>query len=78
MNGTTVTSASAVGTVGLEWEVFGVGDLNGDHMSDIVWRRGDGVISVWLMNGASVLSAAGVAKITPDLAHCRRRRLQWR
>jgi hypothetical protein len=35
----------------IEWKISGTGDFNGDGMSDILWRRDNGEVSVWLMNG---------------------------
>jgi hypothetical protein len=40
--------------------VVGTGDFNGDGMSDIVWRNGAGDTAIWLMNGAALLSGAGI------------------
>lgn len=34
--------------VPFEWHVAGLGDFNGDHMDDILWRRDDGQIRTWL------------------------------
>jgi hypothetical protein len=33
------------------------------HMSDIVWRDTAGDIGIWLMNGATVLSAGGLGNV---------------
>jgi hypothetical protein len=38
-------------------------DLNGDGISDIVWRDGSGNTSLWLMNGAVVASSAGLGTV---------------
>src|SRR5262249_51780033 len=36
------------------WQIAGVGDLNGDGKDDIVWRnKATGSNQVWLMNGAT-------------------------
>jgi hypothetical protein len=43
--------------------VLGTGDVNGDGMSDVVWRDSSGNTSIWLMNGASILTAGGVGNI---------------
>lgn len=46
------------------WRIRGVGDFNGDAKPDLLWQNADaGLVSVWLMNGATlvdgVLLAAG-------------------
>jgi hypothetical protein len=43
-------------------------DFDGDGKSDILWRHTGGAVVTWLMNGATILSAAGVASITNDWA----------
>lgn len=30
------------------WSIQGVGDFNGDHRSDILWRDNSGVLAIWL------------------------------
>lgn len=40
----------------INWEIKGVGDVNGDHYADIVWQHNDGTMAVWLMRGGTVLS----------------------
>ena len=48
----------SLGTVGLEWSLLGLGDLNGDGRSDMVFRRvSDGMLSAYLMNGFQMLGA---------------------
>ena len=40
------------------WKVAGVGDLNGDWRSDLIWEHAlDGRIAVWLMNGIDLIAA---------------------
>ena len=34
--------------------------------ADILFRRDDGSVSMWLMNGAAVLSASGVGTVSTD------------
>ena len=34
------------------WQINGVSDFNGDGRSDILWRRADGLSSIWMMEGA--------------------------
>ena len=41
----------------LNWRIVGVGDMNGDSSPDLVWQhQTNGLISVWLMNGSSLLN----------------------
>src|ERR1039458_2735946 len=53
MNGTTVTSISALGNVPTNWTVVGTGDFNGDGNTDILWRDTAGDVGIWLMNGTT-------------------------
>ena len=42
----------------LNWEIAGVGDLNGDRREDLVWvNRSTQQIVVWIMNGTSIESS---------------------
>jgi hypothetical protein len=43
--------------------VVSTGDFNGDGKADIVWRDTVGDTSIWLMNGAAVLSAGGLGNV---------------
>ncbi len=37
--------------VDLAWKVLGIGDVDGDTYSDILWRHNDGQVTVWFMAG---------------------------
>jgi hypothetical protein len=50
-----VLSANDIGLVPTIWTVAGIGDFNGDGMSDILWRDNSGNVVIWLMNGAQAL-----------------------
>jgi len=39
--------------VGLDWQVAGVGDFNGDGHSDILWRNASGALQIWLESPGS-------------------------
>jgi hypothetical protein len=57
MNSGLVQSAQFIGQVGNEWHIVGIGDFGGDGMSDILWRRDNGSIVAFEMNGGQVQSA---------------------
>jgi hypothetical protein len=40
----------------INWQIKGVGDVDGDRYADIVWQHTDGTLAVWIMRGATVLS----------------------
>lgn len=44
----------------------GASDNNGDGKSDILWRNQNGDISIWLMDGAGVISDAYIASVPAD------------
>lgn len=51
------TGLLSVGQVtDLNWQIKGVGDVDGDHYADLVWQHTDGTIAVWTMRGATVSS----------------------
>jgi hypothetical protein len=52
MAGTTLTSSSVFGGVGLDWTLVGSGDFSGDGRDDLLWRNSQtGVVATW-DNGA--------------------------
>jgi hypothetical protein len=62
MNGTALTGSSGATAlqIGSTFRVAGVGDLNGDGFTDIVWRStttGDNIL--WLMNGINLIAGSG-------------------
>ena len=66
MNGTTIVSSGILNIGGVAvnpdatWSVVGTGDFDGDTRADILWRKSDGTIAEWSMNGASILSSGVV------------------
>ncbi len=53
-------SANFFQTVGNDWAVFAVGDVNGDGRDDLVWRNANGTTTSWLgqASGGFVSNAA--------------------
>jgi len=66
MNGSNIVGGGdlSVGGVAVKldasWSVAGIGDFNGDHKADVLWRNTDGSLVEWLMNGASIIGSAAV------------------
>ena len=64
MNGTSCCVDSAHRQHPDPWSVVGTGDFNGDGFGDILWRDSSGNVATWLMNGATVMSAAGLGNVS--------------
>ncbi len=49
------------------WQLYATGDFNADGFSDIIWRRPDGTLTLWLLNGVNlaptVIDNAGSAPV---------------
>jgi hypothetical protein len=63
LNGTMAQSFNDLGVIGLEWTLVGTAnffglDGFGGYRSDILWRRNDGTIYIWQMNGGAIASQA--------------------
>jgi serralysin len=76
MNGSVISSSNALTFNGVtlapdaSWSVAGIGDFDGDHRADILWRNTSGELAEWQMNGSVITSSTdltlnGVA-IAPD------------
>jgi hypothetical protein len=66
MNGTAIASAGLVASgaaVSSDWQIAGVGDFGGDGKSDILWHNTNGQLSMWQMDGSTLLSAGEVVSI---------------
>ena len=86
MNGSTILADDSVLTVGLDWQIVGIGNFDGTGFSDIVWENAkDGSFAIWTMRGNSSVShqfpspglqwsITGIA----DLDHTGRADLLWR
>jgi hypothetical protein len=46
-----------------DWQVAGVGDFGGDGKSDILWHHTSGQLSMWQMDGQTLVSAGAVVSI---------------
>ncbi len=59
---------SPYSTVDNSWKIAGTGDFNGDSKSDILWRNDNGSTNIWLMDGATVVSAGPIpqAPVVPN------------
>jgi len=55
----------SIQSVGAEWELSAVTDINSDGKSDLLWRGPGGATAFWLMDGASI---AGSDYIQPPVA----------
>ncbi len=59
MNGGVATSTAQLLGPG-NWTVTHTGDFNGDGKADILLRNDDGSVALWLMNGTTLISGAGL------------------
>ena len=64
MNGVTQRAGGALLAVDPTWSIVATGDYNGDGRADILWRNSTGNNVLWLMNGATMLSATTLPAVT--------------
>ena len=67
-----ITPIYVVRIADLNWEVVGLGDLNGDGREDLVWvNRSTQRIVVWLMNGTTIENSyfVNMSLPTPPAGH---------
>ena len=67
MNGSSVKQSAVVAPgVPLDWQIAGLGDLNGDGKVDVVWRHAQtGDVAGWLMSGSTVAQSAVISPGVP-------------
>ena len=70
MNGTTPVTQNVIGTVDTAWQIAGTsslvqstGDFDGDGNADLLWRKSDGTVAMWLMNGTTPTTQAVIGTI---------------
>ena len=70
MSGTYVVGSATVGTVDTAWQIAGTsslvqstGDFDGDGKADMLWRKSDGTLAMWLMNGTVPKAQAGIGVV---------------
>lgn len=71
MNGYTATATLALSVPRItdpNWVIAGAGDVNSDGKADLVWQnQANGMLGIWLMNGATVIDQRSLSTFTPDL-----------
>jgi hypothetical protein len=71
MNGFHLLDARLLGAVGTEWSLVGIGDVDGDGMSDMVFRRvGYGQLSLFRMYGFDIVSAQLLGTVGKEWNAC--------
>jgi hypothetical protein len=65
MNGTAPIAQAGLVEPG-NWTVSHAADFNGDGKSDIVFRNDNGSVTLWLMDGLTVLGGVGLLGADPD------------
>ncbi len=70
MNGTSPATQGVIGTVDTAWQIAGTsslvqstGDFNADGKADLLWRKSDGTVAMWLMNGITPTIQAVIGTI---------------
>src|ERR1700722_7821003 len=64
VSGSQVVASTGLGNVPSNWVIAGLGDFNGDGLTDILWRDANaGDAAIWLMNGAGILAAGGLGNV---------------
>ncbi len=53
MNGITISSQVDMPAVDATWELFATADVNGDGVADIIFKKPDGTLVIWLMTAGA-------------------------
>jgi len=62
MNDQNVQQAAISGTIGIDWRVGGIGDINMDGRADIVWvNTTNNAVVIWYMSGTQVADSTVVS-----------------
>jgi hypothetical protein len=72
MDGVNLVGARYLDPISEDWQVIFVGDLNGDGMTDIVWRNlgsgpDAGKLYIWMMDGPNLIGGTGYTAAQADL-----------
>jgi hypothetical protein len=60
-----VIGGGSLGNPGPDWHVMGTGDYNQDSRSDILFQNSSGAVSIWEMNGTSVIASSTLSNPGP-------------
>jgi hypothetical protein len=66
-NGNTLSyTGRSLGSVGANWTIAGIADINGDGIDDIVWFHApSGSVYAWTLSASGVGSVASIGMVTP-------------
>jgi hypothetical protein len=66
MHGSTIKGGASIAGPAGHWHLSGIGDFDGDHKSDMLWRADSGAIELWFMDAGSVRGAASINSVGPE------------
>ena len=60
-----VSAGGAVGVVSSAWQLVGIGDVNGDGTSDVLWRNtATGQVTSWVIDNGHVAGSGAVGHVS--------------